>query len=749
MPARSLSVLLVEDDPSWSYLGRHALPASWRVETCTTLQSALETLRGAAFDVVVLGLSLPDAQHDEGLKTLGGQFPSVPVVVLTSHESAEIQIGAFQHTAHELIGKGDTQARLAAIVESSDDAIIGGTLDGIITSWNRAAERMYGYSAPEALGRSMTTLAPDDRPDEIPGILGRLRSGERAAQIETEHVRRDGSRFAVSVSVSPIRDQADRTTGASVIARDVTERRAAENALRRSAERLRAVLDAALDAVVGMDAQGRVTALNSRAELLFGWSAAEAIGRKVADLMIPERDREAHARGLARFLATGHGGFVGRGAETTVRRRDGSEFSVEMSVVAMEDEGTLAFTAFLADISERKATESRLRERDDQLRQSQKIESIGRLAGGVAHDFNNILGAITGYAELLRRKLADGSREARYADDLLKAAQRAAGLTRQLLAFSRRQVLAPRIIDLNVVVQEMESMLRRLIGEDVHLLTIFDEHIPPVKADPGQLEQVIMNLAVNARDAMPSGGRLLIETARLSLLSDQVSLHATVPEGEYATLSFTDTGHGMSPDVLAHIFEPFFTTKEQGRGTGLGLAMVHGIVEQSGGHIGVESRHGVGTTFRIYLPLPTVGEPSGLDPGTGDREDVPTGSETILVSEDEQGLREVLKDALMSFGYTTLTAANGPAALEVSDRETGRIDLLITDVVMPGMGGRDLAEKLRVRRPEIKVLYVSGYTDDAVLMHGPASRGTAFLEKPFRMGALARKVREVLDGAEP
>jgi CheY-like chemotaxis protein len=374
------------------------------------------------------------------------------------------------------------------------------------------------------------------------------------------------------------------------------------------------------------------------------------------------------------------------------------------------------------------------------------MESMGRLAGGIAHDFNNLLAVISGYGEILRRRVTADPQLVRYVDDIVKAAERAAQLTRQLLAFSRKQVLQPRILSLNLVVEETEKMLRRVIGEDILLLTVFDEHLGSVRADPGQIEQILMNLAVNARDAMPRGGRLTIETGNVVLDERFARYHAGVEPGGYVLLAVSDTGSGMTPQTLGHIFEPFFTTKEPGKGTGLGLATVHGIVKQSGGHIWVYSEPGHGTTFKIHLPRADAPETEPPPPAAAPGE-LPRGTETILLVEDEASVREILRECLEASGYTVLEASRGEEALSICANPEAPVHLVMTDVVMPGMSGRELAERLRLSRPEIRILYMSGYTDDAVVIHGVLSEDMAFLQKPFSVENLARKVREVLDHA--
>ncbi|MDQ3818479.1 MAG: ATP-binding protein [Acidobacteriota bacterium] len=380
---------------------------------------------------------------------------------------------------------------------------------------------------------------------------------------------------------------------------------------------------------------------------------------------------------------------------------------------------------------------------EEQLRQSQKIEAIGQLAGGVAHDFNNLLTAITGYSDLVMRRLPSDDLLCRHVIEIKRASDRAADLTRQLLAFSRKQILQPKVIDLNSVVRDIDKMLRRLIGEDIDLLTVLDHMLGSVKADPGQLEQVIINLAVNARDAMPKGGKLTIETANVYLGGKYASEHVAVRPGHYVMLAISDNGCGMDEQVKARIFEPFFTTKELGKGTGLGLSTIYGIVKQSEGNIWVYSEPGMGTTFKVYLPrVDEAGQEAQRAPVEAN---LPRGSETILLVEDEETVRELIRQVLVMQGYRVLQAANGKEAIELCGKVDRTIDLVITDVVMPQMGGRELIENLEPRLTETRVLYMSGYTDDAIVHHGVLDESMCFLEKPFTTDVLIKKVREVLD----
>jgi signal transduction histidine kinase/CheY-like chemotaxis protein len=428
------------------------------------------------------------------------------------------------------------------------------------------------------------------------------------------------------------------------------------------------------------------------------------------------------------------------------RKKDGTTIEVELTPHDLTFAGRRAELVLANDITERRRTEAALHETEEQLRRAQRLEAVGNLAGGIAHDFNNLLTVITGYTGLILRRIDDEDPHWTKITGIKKAADRAASLTQQLLAFSRKQVRQPKVLDLNALVPDTGTMLQRLIGEDIDLVLALKPGLGPIKADPSQVEQVIMNLVINARDAMPKGGKITIATSNVILSESYAEMHLTVEPGEYVMLAVSDTGCGMDAETQKRIFEPFFTTKEVGKGTGLGLATVYGIVKQSGGNIWVYSEPGQGTTFKVYFPR--VNDAAERLRGTGELKAILRGTETVLLVEDEAIVREMTRSVLEESGYQVLEAADGARALEIC-REHGRhIDIMVTDVVMPGMSGRELAERVADLRPETKVLYMSGYTDDAIVHHGVLDQGMAFIEKPFTPDTFAHKVREVLNSEE-
>jgi two-component system, cell cycle sensor histidine kinase and response regulator CckA len=624
-----------------------------------------------------------------------------------------------------------SEASLRLLIEGvADHAIFMLDPTGKVLTWNNGAERIDGYTSHEIIGRDFSCLfTPEAITAGRPQQELERAAAEGKANVDGWRVRKNGARFWANGTLAALYDDQGGVRGFSKITRDLT-------AKRRNDELLRSVLDHTLDAIVGIDEQGTISMINRAGEIMFGRSEPEVIGNNVRMLM-PAPYHAEHDGYLANYLRTGEARIIGIGREVSGLRKDGSTFPMDLAVTEFRLDNQRFFVGIVRDISERKKLES-------QLHQSQKMEAFGQLAGGVAHDFNNLLTVISGYSELLLSVLQPHDANREMINEIRRASERAASLTRQLLAFTRQQVLEPRVIDLNATIKDTESMLRRLIGEDMQFASMLRENISSVKVDPGQIEQVIINLAVNARDAMPNGGRLTIETKDVELTHAYADAHPDTRPGRYVMLAISDTGSGMAPEVRTRIFEPFFTTKG-GKGTGLGLAVVQGIVKQSGGSIEVYSEIGAGTTFKVYLPAISERRAADVDPSLRSS---PRGSETILLVEDEDGVRDLAVIALKGFGYRLLTAAGGSAALPLMAAHQDEVKLLVTDVVMPGMSGRQLAETLQAAYPALKVLFISGYTDDAVVRHGVLQANVAFLQKPFTPMSLARKVREVLDHNE-
>jgi len=555
-----------------------------------------------------------------------------------------------------------------------------------------------------------------------------IESGCSKLLIEEPQTTPEGNALVLLTSKVPLHGPEGEIIGVLGTYMDITERKHAQE----TSIRLATAVDQAAEAIMITDAAGSILYANPAFEKATGYTCEEAIGQNPR-ILKSGRQEAGFYREMWTVLS--HGG-VWRGRLFN-KRKDGTLFEEDATISPVRDATgqIINYVAVKRDVT----NETRL---EQQLFQAQKMEAVGRLAGGVAHDFNNLLGVITGYGEIVHRRLAGEDPLREKVEQILRAAERAAGLTRQLLAFGRRQVLQPKVLDLNAVVFDMEKMLRRLIGEDVEFTTVLEPRLGSVKADPGQLEQVLMNLAVNARDAMSEGGRLTIETRNADLNEEYAARHPPTRSGPYVALVVTDTGSGMDAATQARIFEPFFSTKEVGRGTGLGLATVYGIVKQSEGYVWVYSEVGVGTTFKIYLPR--IDEQAKLarqqEPGPLLR-----GSETVLLVEDEASLRELLREALEASGYSVLVARDGAEALQIAEAHVGTIQIMVTDVIMPGMTGPKIVDLVAPTRPEMKVVYISGYSDASVTRHGLIAAGTSFLSKPFSPDALLRKVRGSLD----
>jgi PAS domain S-box-containing protein len=583
---------------------------------------------------------------------------------------------------------------------------------------------------------------PPDRPDEEAQILARLQRGEGVSHFETVRRRKDGRLIEVSLTISPIRDGNGRIVGASKIARDITERKGAEARLRDSEERFQQLAENIGEIFWIWDReQRRVVYVSPAYETVCGRSCESLYQAEPGawlDVIHPE-DRERLLRVGAEQRDAAYE------QEFRIVRPDGTVRWIQARAFPVRDPGAQIkrVVGSARDITADKQAAAELRRLEEQLRQAQKMEALGRLAGGVAHDFNNLLSVVFGHSALLALGSPSPERLRESVTQIGRAAERAAALTRQLLAFGRRQVVEPEVLDLNALVTDVASMLQRLLGEGVQVSTKLQPDLRPVRVDPGQMEQVILNLALNARDAMPRGGRLTLETRDIELDEATARAQADLGAGHYVLLAVSDTGAGMTPEVQARIFEPFFTTKAVGQGTGLGLSVVHGILKENGGHIAVQSLPDAGTTFKIYLP------PSARPVVEGSAESAPSepiqGGETVLLVEDEEPVREVTALMLGSLGYRVLEASNGEEALRVAQAGLEQVDLLMTDVVMPGMGGRDLADALQACMPGLKVLFQSGYTDDTVIRQGILHTEMVFLQKPFTLAALSQKLREILD----
>jgi two-component system cell cycle sensor histidine kinase/response regulator CckA len=594
---------------------------------------------------------------------------------------------------------------------------------------NAAYEKIWGrtqqslYDDPESF---LDPIPPDDR-DRLLASIVRMQFGEHPPTSEFRVVHPDGTTRWVLWHAVPIRNEKGEVYRISGVARDITERREAQLALEESLERFRKLTEASFDAIC-VSQDGIIREVNRGLIEMLGFdSENEVVGQRVVDLIAPQSAEEVNERVTANIEGT---------YELVVRRRDGKTIVVEATAKSQTIGGNVVRITALRDLTERRVLE-------EQFRQAQKMEAVGRLAGGVAHDFNNLLTVITGFTDMLLAKFGNGDPRRADLEEVRKAAEAAATLTRQLLAFSRQQVIEPKVVVLEDVVRQTQKLLTHLIGEDIELATQFGSQPCVVCIDPGQLEQVIMNLVVNSRDAMPTGGKLTIETAVVDLDEDYASAHWPATTGRYAMLAVSDTGVGMDESIRGKIFEPFFTTKEPGKGTGLGLATVYGIVKQSGGFVWAYSEPGKGATFKVYLPLWAEASPPTRE--LPPRLSSPCGAETVLLVEDSQSVRRIVRRTLEQGGYNVIDAPSGKAALELAARLDRPVDLLLTDVVMPDMSGRVLAEEFAALQPNTKVLYMSGYTDDAVIRHGILRAKTHFLQKPFTPLALATRMREVLD----
>ncbi len=620
-------------------------------------------------------------------------------------------------------------------------------VDRVILSVNDSMCELLGYSEAEIVGNSARMFY--DSQEEFEKVGRELYDpNSRAGRtgVETRFARKDGTPVFVILSTAMLKTD-DPSAGYIVTVQDITARKRAEEALRESEDRFRSMMEQSPFSIQVFSPDGTVLEVNEAFEKLWGVNR-----ESLADYNILQ-DRQIEALG---FMPAVRRAFGGEQASSPVVDYDagktvgaGKQKIVQGIFYPVRDaDGTISRVILIhLDLTGRVRAEEERNRLQEQLQQAMKMEAVGRLAGGIAHDFNNLLTAITGNAELASMEIAPTDNAAAFLKEISKAAESAASLTNQLLAFSRRQIIEPKVINLNDLIERMQKILARVIGEDVALKTALAGDLGSVRVDPGQFEQVLVNLAVNARDAMPNGGRLLIETADMKLDEAYCAGHPQVEPGDYVMLAMSDTGHGMSDEVKRRIFEPFFTTKPKGRGTGLGLATIFGTVKQAKGSIEIYSEAGLGTTFRIYLPRV---EPA---PEKSVAETIPMemarGRETLLLVEDEASVRELARAMLGRLGYLVLQASDGAEALRLAEEHDGRIDLLMTDVVMPGMNGRELAERLQAVHPEMKVLLTSGYTEDVIVHHGVLDGNLSFISKPYSLHSLSAKIREILGRQAP
>jgi PAS domain S-box-containing protein len=664
------------------------------------------------------------------------QFFWSVVLVMVSFAAASGRLFVVQKQL--LVSSRELQKNLGllqGITEGTTDAVFVKDLQGRYLMMNSAGARFLSRSVDEVIGKDDVELFS---PEVGRRIMQRDREVIQSGETQTyeEPATAAGVTRMFLATKGPYSDPSGKVIGLLGICRDISDRKLAEEAMRRSQQRLSIHFEHTPLAVVEWDLEFRVVAWNPSAERVFGYSRGEAIGQH-GSFIVPAQFRQ-YVDQVWQDLLNQRGGTRNTNDNVT---KDGRTISCEWyNTPLVDDSGrVLGVASLVQDVTERVALEER-------LRQSQKMEAVGRLAGGVAHDFNNLLTVILGYSQILAEGLPAGSRLADSTAQIKSAADKASGITRQLLAFSRKQVLSPRVINLNDIMLNLDSLLRRLIGEDIEVLTVPDKGLGSVRADPGQIEQVIMNLALNARDAMPRGGKLTLETSNAQLDESYARRHQPAEPGRYVMLAVSDTGHGMSAETQARIFEPFYTTKEVGKGTGLGLSMVYGIVKQSGGYIWVYSEPDRGTTFKIYLPR--VDQPAEVTAENRSKT-VQRGTETILLVEDDAQLRQLSSSVLAHCGYKMLVAASPEEGVGICRENHRDIHLLITDVVMPRMNGRQLAEQVAQISPNIRVLYISGYTSNAIVHYGVLDPGLWFLPKPFSLSSLVAKVREVLDSPTP
>jgi PAS domain S-box-containing protein len=641
------------------------------------------------------------------------------------------------------IEKLDSAERLQLLVKAVKDyAIVLLSPDGTVLSWNAGAQRLTGYKEQQIIGRSHADFyTPEDLALERPCLD--LETAAKEGKIESEgwFVKKDGSRFWALTVIEPVYDQGD-VIGFAFVTRDLTERRNALNALRESEQSFRRLVEAVVDyAIFQLDRNGIVTTWNPGAQHIKGYEAAEIIGKHFS-CFYTEEDQAKGVPQQVLATAAREGRFE---AESWRVRKDGSRFfaSVVIDPIFDADGALVGFAKITRDVTDRMKNQLALKEAQEQLAVAQKMEAVGQLSGGIAHDFNNLMMIVLGNLETAQRNASDNPHLQRSLKNAMRGAQRATSLTSRLLAFSRRQPLNPKPVSLNDFLQGAVDFIKRSLGETIDVESVGSDGLWLVEVDPNHLETALLNLAINARDAMPEGGKLTVEARNTSIDSTYCRTNPEFTAGQYVAISVSDTGHGMTADVLGRAFEPFFTTKQTGQGTGLGLSQVYGFVKQSGGQVKIYSEPSHGTTVKIYLPRLTSTE--FQEEGATERLIEGEQGETILVVEDDVDLRAYLSEVLSGLNYRVLVASGHEAALSFAGNSGLRIDVMLTDVVMPGMNGRELADKVRTIRPDLKIIYMSGYSQNAIVHGGRLDKGVELLEKPISQAALASRLRDVLE----
>lgn len=619
---------------------------------------------------------------------------------------------------------------------------------GTVQTWNPGATLLKGYTADEIVGKSFAIFYTDeDRRAGLPELALQTARAEGRLQAEGWRVRKDGTRFWALVVIDAVRTEDGELVGFAKVTRDITDRHHAQQELLASERRYRRLVDAVIDyAIFQLDANGYVSSWNAGAERIKGYKSAEIIGQHFSAFYTDD-DRAKGIPALALEKAATEGRFEAEGRRV---RKDGSQFwaSVVIDPIVDDDGSISGFAKVTRDITERVQSEARLKESEERLAASQKLEAIGQLSGGIAHDFNNLLMIVIGNLETVQRharQLTGPAALERAIANAMRGAQRAAALTSRLLAFSRRQALDPKPLNVNKFIGGIGEFLQRTLGERIEVEVAGTAGIWIVEVDSNHLESALVNLAINARDAMPEGGKLTIEAENIVADAGYHRRNPEISPGQYVLICITDTGAGMTQETLEHAFEPFFTTKEVGHGTGLGLSQVYGFVKQSGGHVKIYSEPDQGTTVKIYLPRSTAGV-EVEDEATGDQVEEGIEGETILVVEDDEELRAFLADTLRNLSYRVHAAANAQSALTILLQNDRRIDLMMTDVVMPGLNGRELGRRALAMRPGLKILYMTGYSRNAIVHHGRLDEGVEFLQKPFSQAQVALRIRELLDG---